>query len=120
MKFVDMFENSERTLKKEFPDVIHQIIGPLAPTDNENGYYRLQMIVVPFKKREHQLGTKFMKRFVQLAKKENRDIMLSPSADYQEPGEMTKNDLIKWYKSLGFVKKHRDDFRSQDTYVMYA
>jgi predicted GNAT family acetyltransferase len=107
-------------LRKEFPDVIFQILGPYDPMDHENGWYRLQMIVVPYKLRGQGLATKFMKRFIELAKKEKNDISLTPDDSYQEPGEMTKKDLEKWYKSLGFEKKHKDDFRMMDTMVYYS
>ena len=110
----------ESALRKKFPDVIFQLLGPRPPEDGENGYYVMQMIVVPFKMRRQGLADKFMKELVDLAKKEKRDIFLTTSADYQEPNEMTKNDLAKWYKKVGFVKKNKDDFRAQHSMVFYS
>jgi len=108
------------SLKKLYPDIIFQLLGPNAPEDGENGWYRLQMIVVPFKLREKGAGTLFMKELIALCKKENKDIFLTPDASYQEPDGMSKGQITQWYKKLGFTKKHKDDFRAQDTYCFYS
>ena len=105
------------TLTREFPTVIAQLLGPSRNSDGD--YYRLQMLVVPFKERQQGLATRYMKRLVELAKSEDKDIFLSPSAEYQEPGAMTKGQITQWYKTFGFEKKRKDDFRSQDTYCLY-
>ena len=107
-------------LSKEYPEVIAQLQGPKPPEDSENGYYKLQMVVVPFKLRENGLATNFFKRLIILAKKEKKDIFLTPDDAYQEDDGMTKGQLTQWYKKLGFEKKHKDDFRSQDTYCYYS
>ena len=108
------------TLKKLFPEVIFQLLGPRKGTDGENSYYRLQMIVVPFKLREAGLGSQFMKELVKLAKQEQKDIFLTPDASYQEPDGMSKGQITQWYKTFGFKKKEKSDFRSQNTYCFYA
>jgi len=118
--FKKLFENNIISqLKKEFPEVISQIIGPKGPEDQENSWYQLQMIVVPYKMRTEKLGTKYMKRFIRLAKEENSDIFLTPDASYQEDDGMSLSQLTAWYKKLGFVKKHKDDFRAQHKYCLY-
>jgi len=106
-------------LKQKFPDVIFHLLGPYEQ-NGEKDWYRLQMVLVPYKLRNKKLGTEFMKELIKLAKEEQRDIFLTPDDSYQEPGDMTKTDLIKWYKSLGFTKKRKDDFRSMDTMCYYT
>ena len=108
------------TLRKEFPKVIFQLIGPSEGFDNERDFYRMQMILVPFELRNQGIATKFMERLVELMKHDKFDVFLTPDDGYQEPGEMTKSQLVKFYKKLGFVKKHKDDFRAQDTYCFYS
>ena len=108
------------TLRKEFPKVIFQLIGPSEGFDNEQDYYRLQMILVPYEQRKQGIATKFMKRMLKLMKENKYDVFLTPDDGYQEPGEMSKSQLVKFYKKLGFIKKHRDDFRAQDTYCFYS
>lgn len=107
-------------LKKKYPTVISRVSGPRPAFDGENGYYVLSMMIVPFKEREKGLATKYILEFIKLAKKETLDIFLTPDDGYQEKDGMTKNDLIKWYKKLGFKKKRKDDFREQHTYCMYS
>ena len=107
-------------LTKDYPAVISQLLGPRPGTDGENSYYRLQILVVPFKEREQGLATKYMKTLVSIAKKEKFDVFLTPDASYQEEDGMSKGQLTQWYKKLGFEKKHKDDFRAQDTYCYYA
>jgi len=105
-------------LKKKYPDVIFQLIGPRPPEDGENGFYTLQMILVPYKLRQQGIASKFMKDLVTIASKEGNDIMLSPTVEYME-NEMSLKQLTDWYKKFGFRKKKRDDFRSMNTYVLY-
>ena len=107
-------------ISREFPTVIAQVLGVFQADPNENSFYRMQMLVVPFKEREQGLATKYMTRLLELLKKENVDLFLTPDASYQEADGMSKGQLTQWYKKLGFQKKHKDDFRSQDTYCYYA
>ena len=110
-------------MSKEFPDVIAQLIGPRSPADpenGENGFYTLNMIVVPFKQREKGIANTYMKRLVQLAKKDQKDVFLTPDDGYSEDDGMTKGQLTQWYKKLGFERKHKDDFRAQHTYCFYS
>jgi len=110
-------------LKKLYPDVIFQLLGPRKGTDGENSFYTLQMIVVKFGDRQTGLGSSFMTELTQMAKKENFDIFLTPDASYQEPiskGGMSKGQLTQWYKSFGFKKKEKSDFRAQATYCYYS
>jgi len=62
----------------------------------------LNIVVVPFKVRKQGKGTKFMKRLIEVAKDKNKDIYLNVSDAYAEDTDPKVNDLIKWYKKLGF------------------
>jgi len=95
-------------------------IGPRKPEDGENAYLKIQMVVTPFKDRGQGIATAFFKDLVAEAKRNKIDVFLTPDDSYQEPGDMTKKDLVRWYKKLGFEPKHKDDFRSQDTLCFYA
>jgi GNAT superfamily N-acetyltransferase len=123
--FNEYFEIQEKvdiksTLRKEFPEVIFQLHGSYEGFGEGNDYYRLQMILVPYDLRRKGLGTKFMKKLTELSEKNKTDIFLSPDDGYQESGGMSKAQLTKMYKKLGFEKKRKDDFRSQDTMCYYA
>ena len=107
------------TLKKLFPEAIFQLLGPTKVPDDKS-FYQLQMIVVPFKLRERGTASEFMHELVTLAKKENKDIFLTPDASYQEKGGMTKGHLTQWYKTFGFQKKKKSDFRAMATYCFYV
>ena len=110
-------------LKKLYPDVIFQLLGPRKGTDGENSFYTLQMIVVKFGDRQTGLGSSFMTELVRLVKLEQTDIAITPDASYQEPiskGGMSKGQLTQWYKKFGFEKKHQNDNRFDNTYCFYA
>jgi len=100
-------------LRTEFPDIRFKL------TENSE-YMKLMIIVVKYDDRGNGLGEKFMKRLFELAEKVNKDVFLTPDDSYAEMGDMKKSALIKWYKKLGVSKKHRDDFRSQDTMCYYT
>jgi len=122
MNFKQLLEgkNISIIMKKKYPNVITQIIGPFSPEYGENGYFILQMILVKYNDRQKGLGTKYMNDLINEAKKQKLDIFLSPSDDYQEPEEMNLKDITNWYKKLGFVKKHKDDFRTTDIMCYYS
>lgn len=80
----------------------------------------LQIVVVPWKQRNTGIGNKFMKRLIQLAKKVQKDVFISPDDGYAEKEDMSKAQLIKWYKKLGFKNKAKSDFRSQNTMCYYT
>ena len=101
-----------KILKKEFN-------VPFKLTENDE-FIHLMILVVPFKQRSEGIGNKFMKRLIELAKEQKKDIFLSPSDEYGEKEDMNKAQLIKWYKKLGFVNKKKSDFRSQNTMVFYT
>ena len=104
--------NINKTLLREFDNV------PFKLTENDE-FMVLMIFVVKFDDRHQGVGSKFMKRLIELAKEANKDIFLSPSDEYAEKSDMNKNQLIKWYKKLGFKKKQKSDFRSQNTYCYY-
>ena len=107
-------------VRAKHPKVIINTIGPNPAEDGENAYLKIQMIVVPFKERNNGIATAFFKDLTAEARRNAIDIFLTPDDSYSEEGEMTKKDLERWYKKLGFEKKHRDDFRSQNTMCFYA
>lgn len=102
----------QAVLKKEFPEVRFNA------SENEE-FIALSILVVQFKQRNQGIGSKFMKRFVDLADEHKKDIFLTPDASYAEDGEMSKSSLIKWYQKFGFVNKEKSDFRSQNTMCYY-
>ena len=98
MTFYDYLnETVTGALHKEFPksEVISNI-------DEKSDKIVLNVVLVPFKKRRKGLGTKFMKKLIELANKEKKDIYLNASDMYAEDEDMKVQDLVKWYKSLGF------------------
>jgi GNAT superfamily N-acetyltransferase len=84
-------------LYKEFPksETIFNI-------DEKKDKLILNIVLVPFKQRNKGKGTKFMKRLIDLAKEKGKDIILYASDAYAEDTDMKVDDLVKWYKKLGF------------------
>ena len=99
-------------LKKEFSI-------PFKLIENEE-FLELMIVVVPWKQRGTGIGKKFMKRLIELAEEQNKDIFLSPDDSYSEPEDMNKGELSKWYTKLGFKKKEKSDFRSHNTMCYYT
>ena len=91
----------QRELKNEFPNVIFN-------SNEDESKFELNVVLVPFKDRNKGMGTKFMKRLVQLGKKNNKNLYLTPDDAYSEEGEMNKQQLTDWYESFGF-KKHKEN-----------
>lgn len=75
----------------------------------------LDKIVVPEDERDQGVGTKFMKELIKIADKNNLILALSPSSDFGG----SKQRLVKFYKSLGFVenKGSNKDFRTKETFI---
>jgi predicted GNAT family N-acyltransferase len=78
---------------------------------------KLSAIVLNKEKREAGIGTKIMTDVINYADKSNKIIVLTPSSDYGG----TKQRLIKFYRSFGFVmnRAHNKDFRFKDTMIRY-
>ena len=76
--------------------------------DEKSDKIILNIVVVPYKNRNQKKGTKFMKRLIEVAKEKGKDIYLYASDMYAEPDDMKVDDLVKWYKKLGF--KETKDF----------
>ncbi len=106
-------------LRNEFPDVRFNM-SKIRTQKGENPWVELMIVVVPYKDRNSGIGNKFMKRLIELSKEAGVDIFLTPDDSYAEKENMSKSQLIKWYKKLGFEKKRKDDFRSQNTYCYYT
>lgn len=111
--------NTENILRTEFPDVRFNI-SKINSQKGENDWIVLSILVVQYKNRNKGYGSEFMKRFVELADQEKFDIFLTPDDSYAEDEDMNKAQLTKWYKKFGFEKKHKDDFRSQNTFCYYS
>ena len=96
-------ESSIRSvLIKEFPkETLHFLIEETPES------ITLNLLLVPFKKRNQGIGTKFMKRLVELADKYGKTIYLTPTDVYMEPSDMGLEKLTKWYKKFGF-KENRN------------
>ena len=107
-------------IKQKFPDVILRFSRIMPPEDGENRYLSMDMILVKYDDRNKGQGTKVLKELTKLAKKEKVDIFITPTDQYQEDGDMSKGDLVLWYRKHGFEKKHKDDFRTQHSYCLYA
>jgi hypothetical protein len=105
MTFYDYLnETVKGTLFKEFPktETIFNI-------DERPDKIILNIVLVPFKKRNKGKGTKFMHRLIEIAEENDKDIYLYASDMYAEESDMKVEDLVKWYKSLGF--KPTKDFK---------
>jgi predicted GNAT family acetyltransferase len=85
-------------LHKEFPksEAIFNI-------DEKPNKIILNVVLVPYKDRHKGKGNKFMHRLIDLAKEKGKDIYLNASDMYSEETDMKVDDLVKWYKSLGFT-----------------
>ena len=115
-----MLESSiEDILRTEFPEIRFNMSNR-KHQKHEKSWVELMIVVVQYKNRNKKHGTDFMKRIIELADQEQVDVFLTPDASYSEKEDMSKAQLIKWYRKLGFEKKHRDDFRSQNTYCYYS
>jgi predicted GNAT family acetyltransferase len=91
-------------LSKEFPksEAIFNI-------DEKPNKIILNIVLVPFKERNKGKGKKFMNRLIEIAKEKNKDIILYASGAYAEDTDMQVEDLVQWYKRLGF--KETKDFK---------
>lgn len=95
--------DTEATLRYEFPEVRFNL--------NDDGkIIELQIVVVQYLRRNRKEGTNFMKRLIELAKKNKRSIALTPDASYSSETDMNQKQLIKWYEKLGFKKKLLNGF----------
>ncbi|MCK5537862.1 MAG: GNAT family N-acetyltransferase, partial [Bacteroidales bacterium] len=118
-EIIDNFDIIEGTtsinsiLKSEFKEV------PFKLTENSE-FLVLMIFVVKFKKRNMGIGTKFMKRLIELAKANGKDIFLTADSSYAENTDMNKSLLTKWYKKLGFINKKNSDFRTRNTMTYYV
>lgn len=109
----------EDILRTEYPEVRFNMSGRRSQKD-EKDWLELMIVVVKFSDRNKGIGKEFMQRITQLADQEDVDVFLTPDDSYSQKGEMNKSQLTKWYKKLGFEKKHKSDFRSQNTYCYYS
>ena len=76
-------------------------------------YLEIHRIVVPKEKRSEGIGTKVMNDIITYAKKNKKDVFLTPSSDFGG----SKGRLIQFYKSFGFKdnKGGTRDFRSKES-----
>jgi hypothetical protein len=112
--FKQLLESSiKATMKQEFPD-IRSIIS------EHDDYITLGVVLVKADDRRKHKATDFMKRLIELAKKENKDIFLTPDDGYSGKGDMTTAELTKWYKKLGFKNKSKSDFRAMEKLAYYV
>ncbi len=109
----------EDILRTEFPEIRFNMSKRKHQKD-EKSWIELMIVVVQYKERNKGKGSEFMKRLIELAEQEKIDVFLTPDDSYSEKEDLSKSQLIKWYKKLGFEKKHRDDFRSQNTFCYYS
>ncbi len=93
----------EATLRHDFPEVRFNM--------RENGNtVELQIIVVQHLRRNQSEGKKFMKRLIELAHQNNKNVALTPDASYSSGDDMNQSQLTKWYERLGFKKKPLNKF----------
>jgi len=109
-----LLESSVKTiLKREFPEIRFHM------TENSD-FITLDIIVVQYKERKQGKANEFMRRLIELAKQEQKDIFLTPDDSYAEKNGMNKSKLTKWYKKLGFKPKEKSDFRSRNLMCYYS
>ena len=101
--FKEMINDTEAVLRREFPEVRFKL-------KLNKDIIELQIIVVQFKRRKSGEGKAFMKRMIELAKKNHQRIALTPDASYSEKTDMNQEQLTKWYEDLGFKKKTLNGF----------
>ena len=111
--------STEDILRREFPEIRFNM-SKMKNQKDEKDWVELMILIVQYKHRRLGLGNEFMERFVELADQDKFDIFLTPDDSYSEKEDMSKAQLTKWYKNLGFQKKKSDDFRSQNTYCYYS
>jgi len=99
-------------LKNEFGT--DEVIFNISEKSETNIY--LNIIVVPFKKRKQKNGTKFMKRLIELANKNKKNIIINISDMYAEDGDPKAEDLHRWYKKLGFVETENYKYNKEMIY----
>jgi hypothetical protein len=90
----------EQTIKREFPGVPLQI----KETKDE---IQLIVFVIPYKQRRKGKATEFINRLQELAKLENKNLVLTVDDGYLDPddGDMNLEQLRAWYKKLGFTRQ---------------
>ncbi len=99
MSFKDaLLETSvEAILKREF-----KLPFKLNETSTE---IQLIIFVVPYKERKNGKATEFVNRIIELGEMRNKNVVLTIFDGYLDSkGDMTLEQLTKWYKKLGFVK----------------
>jgi GNAT superfamily N-acetyltransferase len=84
-------------LNKEFPKP-----GYIFRIHDRGKDLYLDIILVPYKDRGKGKGTKFLKRLIELAKEEGKDIYLNVSDMYAEDDNLKGDDLVNFYKKFGF------------------
>lgn len=70
--------------------------------------FELETVFVERSARGRGIGKDLVKEFIKYACNEKRDIVLCASVLDIDDGKMSNDQLIQWYKSLGF--KHLDNF----------
>lgn len=107
---VAMNENLEsqlKTLKEKFKEAgVKNFVY-----ENSSGEITLSSIQIEKAERSKGLGTKYMKELIEIADKNDKIIVLSPSSDFGG----SKARLTKFYKGFGFVKNK--DYRFKETMI---
>jgi len=103
-------------IQQYIEDIYGEYLDQLYIYENKDSL-KLSAIVLNKEKREGGIGTKIMDYIIDYADKTGKIVVLTPSSDYGG----SKQRLIKFYKSFGFVwnRAHNKDFRFQDTMIRY-
>ena len=95
--------NIESILRTEFPNVRFNM-------NTKKDSLELLILVVQFKERKQGIATKFMKRLIELAKKNHKKIYLTPDDSYSTEGDMNLEQIKNFYEKLGFKKDLKSNF----------
>ena len=103
-------------IQQYIEDIYGEYLDQLYIYENKDSL-KLSAIVLNKEKREGGIGTKIMDYLIDYADKTGKIVVLTPSSDYGG----SKQRLIKFYKSFGFVwnRAHHKDFRFKESMIRY-
>ena len=110
---MDVDKVDESILNEKLDSELERKYGVELDVYEYSDYLEIHRIIVPKEKRSEGIGTKVMKDIIAYAKKNKKDVFLTPSSDFGG----SKGRLVQFYKSFGFKDNHgkNRDFRSKES-----
>lgn len=107
-KDMNIFVHSQTGAKLLYNDSVSATL-----TDNAKNTMEIDYLQVPKKNQRAHIGQELINKLIEYAKEQNKDIVV---AAYPVGKLITKEDLIKFYKSCGF---EQDEYSSDKNVLRY-